>query len=103
MHDRGVHLVEQLLVTRLLVLEIVVLVTGFFRLSDEDIAIAGVVENKLLDNIVSFENAFFVREFGNVRRRLGVQRSQLLVDVFFLLLLSQVLLVLAKLVCLHVE
>lgn len=103
MNYRGIHLIEELLVTLLLVLEVIVLISGFFRLSDEDITVALVVENDLLNGVVGLEQAFFVRELSNVVGCLRVVRGELLVDGLVFLLLSEVLLVVAELVGLHVE
>ena len=101
--NRRVHLIEQLLVTLPLILEVVVLVTSLFRLSHQDIAIALIVEDYLLNSIVILKNALFVRKFGNVRWGHRVLRCQLLVDGGIFLLLGKVLLVVAELVGLHVE
>ena len=103
MNDSSVHLVEELLVTLLLVLEVVILVTSLLRLSNKDITVTLIVEHNLLNRVVSLEQAFLVGELGNVDRSLGVVRGELLVNGLVLLLLGEVFLIVAELVGLHVE
>jgi hypothetical protein len=86
-------LVEEGLVTLLLVLEVVVLVAGLFGLSDKDVTVALVVPNDLVNGVVNLEEAIFVGELGDVGGRLGVVGGELLVDGFVTLLLGQILLV----------
>ena len=95
-------MVEELLVALLLVLEVVVLIAGLFRLGDEDVTIALVVPDDLVNRVLNLEKTIFVGELGDVRGSLGVVRAQLLVDGLVTLLLGQIFLV-GLLVCLHVE
>ncbi len=60
LNDRSVHLVEELLVARLFVFKIVILITSFFGLNHKDFTVALVMEDKLFDNIISFEMSFFI-------------------------------------------
>ena len=70
--DGGVHLVEELLVALFLILEVVILIAGLFRLGDNDVTIALVVPDDLIDGVLNIEETIFVGELGDVGRSLGV-------------------------------
>lgn len=55
-----------------LLFDVVCLITVFFGLFDEDVTIALIVPNNLIDSVVVLENAFFVRELSNVFGRLRI-------------------------------
>ncbi len=78
------------------------MISGFLGLSDKDVTVAAVVEHNLVDYVVVFENALFVRELGDIVRSLWVVGSQFLVDNFVLLFLCEILLI-GLLVGLHIE
>jgi hypothetical protein len=44
----------------------------FFGLFDEDVTIALIVPNNLIDSVIVLEDAFFVRELSNVFGRLRI-------------------------------
>ena len=80
------------------------MVTSLVRLKNKNVTVTAVVENNLFNNVLSLEGALFIREFCNVDGGLRVVRCQLFVDSFISLLLSQVLLLVTRLVCVvHVE
>ena len=65
-------MVEELLVALFLILEVVILIAGLFRLGDEDVTIALVVPDDLIDGVLNLEETIFVGELGDVGRSLGV-------------------------------
>ena len=65
-------MVEELLVALFLILEVVILIAGLFRLGDKDVTIALVVPDDLIDGVLNLEETIFVGELGDVGRSLGV-------------------------------
>jgi len=63
-----------MLVSGPLVVKILILITSLVRLKHENVTVARVMENDLLNDVFSLKDALFVREFCNVDWGLGVVR-----------------------------